>query len=260
VVNDISNTKQRQQAALPLWAIAFFALTLATLAIGFYQAMTAPKEATMGNLYRVFFWHFPHTILSLIFPYLNTVASFAYLYFRSRNIERAAAADAFALASAELTVLYSTIGLATGMIWGRAAWGIWWAWDPRLTTYLLLWLLYVSYLLVRRFAASGQTAIISAVLGIFAAIDIPICYMSIRWWRTQHPAPVFGGGADSGIDPSMYPAVLWNLTAWAMWGALILGVRYVVERRRQQKAAAIALGYLAGDLATNTHLRQEATR
>jgi len=248
VVNEISNTKQRSQASLPTWAIAFFALTLATLALGFFEAMTAPKEATMGNLYRVFFWHFPHTILSLIFPYLNTVASFAYLYFRSRNIERAAASDAFALASAELTVLYATIGLATGMLWGRAAWGIWWAWDPRLTTYLLLWLLYVSYLLVRRFSASGQTAIISAVLAIFAAIDIPICFMSIRWWRTQHPAPVFGGGPDAGIDPSMVPAVLWNLAAFTLWGAFLLGLRYALERRRQRHANALALGFLTEDL------------
>ena len=179
---------------MPKWALAYFGLTLVVMAYGFYAAMTAPKEATMGNLYRVFFYHFPHTILSFVFPYLNCGASFLYLYWRNRNVERAAAADAFALASAEITVLYASIGLATGMLWGRAAWGIWWAWDARLTTYLLLWLLYVSYLLVRRFSATGQTAVISAVLAIFAAIDIPICFMSIRWWRTQHPSAVFGGG------------------------------------------------------------------
>jgi heme exporter protein C len=245
------NTSKPQSTSpnrLPPWAVAFLALTLATLAIGFYKAMTAPTEATMGNLYRVFFWHFPHTILSLIFPYLNCLASFAYLFYRNRNIERAAASDAFALASAELTVLYASVGLATGMLWGRAAWGIWWAWDARLTTYLLLWLLYVSYLLVRRFSASGQTAIVSAVLAIFAAIDIPICFMSIRWWRTQHPAPVFGGGQDSGIDPSMVPAVLWNLTAWALWGIFLLGLRYALERRRQRHNNVLALDFLTDDL------------
>jgi heme exporter protein C len=235
---------------MPKWALAWFALTLIVLAIGFYTAMTAPREATMGNLYRVFFYHFPHAVLSYIPPYLNCIASFAYLYYRSRNIERAAAADAFAVASAEVTVLYVSIGLATGMLWGRAAWGIWWAWDARLTTYLLLWLLYVSYLLVRRFSASGQTAIVSAVLAIFAAIDIPICYMSIRWWRTQHPAPVFGGGPDAGIDPSMLPAVLWNLVGWAMWGAFLLGMRYAIERRRQRRSNAQALGFLGDEPGT----------
>jgi heme exporter protein C len=222
-------------------------VTLLVLAFGFYKAMTAPTEATMGNLYRVFFYHLPHTILSFVFPYLNCIASFLYLFWRSRNVERAAAADAFAVASAEVTVLYSSIGLATGMLWGRAAWGIWWAWDARLTTYLLLWLLYVSYLLVRRLSATGQTAVVSAVLAIFAAIDIPICFMSIRWWRTQHPAPVFGGGSDSGIDPSMAPAVLWNLIGWALWGAFVLGLRYAIERRRQRQAAAYALSFMTAE-------------
>src|SRR6202012_5122954 len=173
------------------------------MAFGFYKAMTAPTEATMGNLYRVFFYHLPHTILSFVFPYLNCIASLLYLVWRNRNPSRALAADAFALASAEVTVLYASIGLATGMLWGRAAWGIWWTWDARLTTYLLLWLLYVSYLLVRRLTTGDQKAVLSAVLAIFAAIDIPICFMSIRWRRTQHPAPVCGGDADSGIDKHM---------------------------------------------------------
>jgi heme exporter protein C len=233
---------QRFPGRFPLWATLYLALTFAVLIVGFYEAMTAPKEATMGNLYRVFFYHFPHAILSFVFPYINCVAAFLFLFWRRNNAQRALKADALALASAELTVLYASVGLATGMIWGRAAWGIWWTWDPRLTTYLLLWLLYVSYLLLRRLTTGDQKAVFSAVLAIFAAIDIPICFMSIRWWRTQHPAPVFGGGADSGIDKHMLPAVFWNLAAWAMWGAFLLGLRYAVERRRQHQledAAAI---------------------
>ncbi len=218
----------------PLWASLYLALTFAVLAIGFYEAMTAPKEATMGNLYRIFFYHFPHTILSFVFPYMNCAAAFLFLLWRRSNAQRALKADAFALASAELTVLYASVGLATGMLWGRAAWGIWWTWDARLTTYLLLWLLYVSYLLLRQLTSGDQKPVLSAVLAIFAAIDIPICFMSIRWWRTQHPAPVFGGGADSGIDPHMLPAVFWNLAAWAMWGGFAVGLRYAIERRRQR--------------------------
>ncbi|MGC9199640.1 MAG: cytochrome c biogenesis protein CcsA [Acidobacteriaceae bacterium] len=238
--------KNTQQAngTMPTWARLWLGLTLIVLVYAFYQAMAAPREATMGNLYRVFFYHLPHAILSFVFPYLNLAASFLYLFWRRRNVERAAAADAFAVAAAEVTVLYASIGLATGMLWGRAAWGIWWAWDARLTTYLLLWLLYVSYLLVRSVSATGQTAMIAAVLSIFAAIDIPICFMSIRWWRTQHPAAVFGGGANSGIDPSMAPAVIWNMVAWAMWGAFVLGLRYAIERRHQQASNAQALGIL----------------
>jgi heme exporter protein C len=232
------NNNRSQSQRFPLWAAFYLAVTFVVLAIGFYAAMTAPKEATMGNLYRVFFYHFPHTILSFVFPYLNCIAAFLFLYWRGRNAQRALAADAFAVASAEVTVLYASVGLATGMLWGRAAWGIWWTWDARLTTYLLLWLLYVSYLLLRKLTSGDQKAIFSAVLAIFAAIDVPICFMSIRWWRTQHPAPVFGGGADSGIDPHMLPAVLWNVAAWAMWGAFVLWLRYAIERRRQRLAAA----------------------
>ena len=222
----------RSNALLPVSLL----LALAVMAMGFYQAMTAPTEATMGNLYRVFFYHFPHAIESFIFPYLNCGASLLFLFWRGRNTSRAQAADAFAVASCELTVLYTTVGLATGMLWGRAAWGIWWTWDPRLTTYLLLWLLYVSYLLLRRFARNESVSLVAAVLAIFAALDIPICYMSIRWWRTQHPSPVFGGGADSGIDPAMYAAVWWNLAAFALWGAVLLGWRYALERRAQHAA------------------------
>ncbi len=106
-------------------------------------------------------------------------------------------------------------------------------WDPRLTSMLLLWLLYVSYLVLRRFSSTGQTQTLAAVLSIFAAVDVPIVYMSIRWWRTQHPAPVFGGGPDSGLDKSMMPAFTSNILAWFMWGVFILGFRYALERRRQ---------------------------
>ncbi|MDE1155473.1 MAG: cytochrome c biogenesis protein CcsA [Acidobacteriaceae bacterium] len=228
-------------------ALPSLVVCLAVMAFGFYQAMAAPTEATMGNLYRVFFYHFPHTILSFLFPYLNCGASLLYLAWRKNNPVRAAKADAFAVASCELTVLYTTIGLATGVLWGRAAWGIWWTWDARLTTYLLLWLLYVSYLLLRRLSNGNTTPLLAAVLAIFAAVDIPICFESIRWWRTQHPAPVFGGGQDSGIDPSMVPAVLWNVAAFLLWGLFLLGCRYALERRRQAQQIGDSYELLAAD-------------
>jgi len=114
---------------------------------------------------------------------------------------------------------------------------MWWTWDARLTTTLVLWLIYVSYLLLRRFAAGPQMQTLAAVLGIFGALDVPIVYMANRWWRTQHPAPVFGGGQDSGMDPTMVGALLWNMLAWLLWGVLILAFRYRVERRQQKIAA-----------------------
>lgn len=220
----------------------WFALTLTALVIGFRQAIfIAPTEATMGNVQRIFYYHVPSAMLALFFPYINFIASVAFLYLRRRNPWKALAADAVAVAAAEVTLVFTSICLVTGMLWGRASWGIWWAWDARLTSLLLLWLLYVAYLMTRRLSSAGQTSTIGAVLSIFAAIDVPIVYMSIRWWRTQHPAPVFGGGPGSGIDPSMRPAFGWNVLAWAMWGIFILAVRFVLERRRQRLEQETAL-------------------
>jgi heme exporter protein C len=216
---------------------------VAVLVVGFREAIfLAPTEATMGNLQRIFYYHLAHAILSLVFPYVNLVASLAFLYWRRRDPLKALSADALAVASAEVTVLYAGICLATGMLWGKPAWGIWWAWDARLTTELILFLLYVSYLLLRRFSPTGQVGVLSAVLAIFAGIDVPIVFMSIRWWRTQHPAPVFGG--DGSIDPGMVPAVLWNLAGWAMFGIFLIAFRFALERRRQlaeQDAALLAI-------------------
>lgn len=219
----------------------WFLATLAVLAYGLRWALfISPKDAEQGNVGRIFFYHVPHAMLSLVFPYLNFIASVAYLFLRRSKPTAALIADAWAIASAEIAVVYTSICLVTGMLWGRAAWGIWWAWDARLTSLLLLWLLYVAYLMTRRLSSTGQTSTVAAVLSVFAAIDVPIVWMSIRWWRTQHPAPVFFGGPDSGMDKSMLPAFGWNIVAWSMWGVFILGVRFALERRRQH-AASLAI-------------------
>ena len=211
----------------------WLALSLVVMVIGFRQAIfVAPTEATMGNVQRIFYYHVPHAIWALIFPYLNLAGSVAFLYLRRRNPLAALSADAFAVASAEVTVVYATVGLITGMLWGRAAWGIWWTWDARLTTFLLLWLLYVAYLMTRRLSSTGQTSTLGAVLAVFAAIDVPIVYFSIQWWRTQHPSPVLTG--DGELDPHMKVAFLWNLLAWGMWGIFLVGLRFAMERRRQR--------------------------
>jgi len=222
--------------------VVWLALTLAAIAYATRLALVvAPTEATMGNVQRIFYYHVPTSMLSLLFPYVNLVASLFYLYWRRRDPLRALAADAVAIAAAEVTVVYSSLCLLTGMLWGRAAWGIWWTWDARLTSMLLLWLLYVSYLMLRKLSSTGQTQTLAAVLSVFAAIDVPIVYMSIQWWRTQHPAPVFFGGPDSGIDPSMMPAFGWNVLGWAMWGVFLLMFRYALERRRQESEQEAAL-------------------
>ncbi len=225
----------------------WFAATLLVLAESFRQAIfLVPTEATMGNIQRIFYWHVTEATLGCVFPYVNLVASLGFLYLRRKNPFHALTADALAVASAEVTVLFVSIGLITGMLWAKPVWGIWWTWDARLTTYFLLWLLYVSYLLVRRFTPVGQTSTLAAVLSIFAAVDVPITFMSIRWWRTQHPAPVFGG--EGHLDKSFYPAVFWSLAGWTMWGILVCAFRFALERRRQIAEQEAALHSIEASL------------
>jgi heme exporter protein C len=213
------------------WMLCGFSLAL--LAWGFYEAIfVAPVEATMGQVYRIFYWHVPINIAAEIFPYANMIASIVYLFVRRTKPELAAKLDALAIASAEVTVLYVGLGLGSGMLWGRPVWGIWWAWDARLTSYLMLFLLYVSYLLVRRFSGGSQGPVIGAVISVFAGIDVPIVYMSIQWWRTQHPAPVLTG--EGSLDRTMWGPLLWNFAAWACWGITMVWARYAILRRQQQ--------------------------
>jgi heme exporter protein C len=230
-------------------AIAWVALTLAVIAYATRAGLLlAPTEATMGNVQRIFYYHVPTAMLSLLFPYINFAASLFYLYWRRPEPLKALTADAVAVASAEVTIVYASICLVTGMLWGRPVWGIWWTWDARLTSMLLLWLIYVSYLMVRKFSSTGQTHTLAAVLSIFAAIDVPIVYFSIYWWRTQHPSPVFFGGPDSGIDKSMRPAFWLNVLGWAMWGIFLVCFRYAVERRRQEAEQDAALQAIEASL------------
>jgi len=221
---------------------AYLLITVALLGWAYYQAIyVAPNDALQGEIYRIFFYHVSIAMDSSVFFIVSLAGSIGYLTYRHNRPEWAQIADAWAVSGAEVAVVYCTIVLTTGPIWGRRAWGIWWTWDARLTTTLVLWLIYVSYLLLRRFAAGPQMQTLAAVLGIFGALDVPIVYMSNRWWRTQHPAPVFGGGPDSGIkDPQMLAAWGWNLLAWLAWGLLILALRYHVEREHQRIVAAEA--------------------
>ena len=137
------------RSVIPRIATAvWFAVTLVVLAVGFRQAIfLVPTEATMGNVQRIFYYHLPSAILGMVFPYINCAASLAFLYWRRRDPWKALGADALAVASAEMTVIFVSIGLLTGSLWAKPAWGIWWAWDARTTTYLVLWLLFVSYLI-----------------------------------------------------------------------------------------------------------------
>jgi len=216
--------------AFPILAI----LTAALLSYGLYQALVvAPTEKTMGDVQRIFYYHVPSAWTGGVLFFVNFVASIAYL------VRRNTKADALALASAEVGVLFCTIVLVTGPIWARPVWGIWWTWDLRLTLTLVLWLIYVSYLLLRRFSTSGQTPVIAAVLAILGTLDIPLVYFSIWFFRTQHPQPVIGGGGS--IDPRMLHAFFVNLIAFTCFGALVCWSRYRLEILRREVEETQAL-------------------
>ena len=165
---------------------------------------------------------------------INFVASIAYLI--RRNVK----ADIVALVSAEVGVVFCTVVLVTGPIWARPVWGIWWTWDLRLTLTLVLWLIYVSYLVLRRFSTSSQTPVLAAVLAIFGALDVPLVYFSIWFFRTQHPSPVIGGGGS--LDPGMGRVLLINWAAFLCLAWLVCWTRYRLEvlKREVEEAQALA--------------------
>src|SRR5258706_404989 len=140
---------------------------------------------------------------------------------------------------AEIGVVFCTIVLITGPIWARPVWGIWWTWDARLTSTLLMWLIYISYLILRRFSTGGQTPLLAAALAVFGFADVPFVYLSIRYFRTQHPQPVIGGGGS--LHPAMWHALLYNWLAVSAPAALLCWFRYQLERKQRDVEETLAL-------------------
>ena len=209
-------------------------LTAALLSYALYEALiVAPTEQTMGDVQRIFYYHVPSAWTAFILFSINFVASVVYLIRRSNK------ADIVALVTAEVGVVFCTVVLVTGPIWARPVWGIWWTWDLRLTLTLVLWLIYVSYLVLRRFSSSGQTPLLAAVLAIFGALDVPLVYFSIWFFRTQHPQPVIGGGGS--IDPRMLHVLLINWLAFSCFAALVCWSRYRLEALKREVDETLAL-------------------
>ncbi len=210
--------------------VALTAVAAALVIYAGYAALfVAPDERTMHEVQRIFYFHLPAWINSFTAFAIVFVANIAYLATRRPKW------DALGVAAAEVGVAACSIGLITGPLWARPVWGIWWTWDARLTTTFILWLLYVSYLLLRGLIEDPQRrASLSAVFGIFAFLDVPLVYMSNRLWRTQHPQPVILGGQGSGLDPTMAKVLL--VCVIAMFGVMLLVLtdRYRLERLRYE--------------------------
>jgi heme exporter protein C len=198
-------------------------LTAILLAYALYEALVvAPTDALQGDVYRIIYYHVPSAWTAFLLFLINFVASIIYL------IRRNPTADMLALVCAEVGVVFCTVVLVTGPIWARPVWGIWWApGDIRLTSTLVLWLIYVSYLMLRRFSSGSQTQVLAAALAVFGALDVPLVYFSIWFFRTQHPQPVIGGGGS--MDPRMLHVLLLNWLAFLCFAFLVCWSRYRLE-------------------------------
>src|SRR6201985_2810291 len=160
----------------------WLAFTVGLLGYAFYQGMyVAPTEATMGDIQRIFYYHFPSAMMTFLFFFISFTASIVYLASRRNHPQRALNADAAALAAAEMGMVFCTLVLIQDPLWARPVWGIWWTWDARLTSTLVLWLIYASYLLLRKFSIGGPNPVLAASLAIFGCIDAVFVFGAIRW-------------------------------------------------------------------------------
>jgi heme exporter protein C len=208
--------------------VFFAAVAVGLVVAGAYAALLiAPTERTMGDLQRIFYFHAATAWAGMDAFFVCFVANLLYVG------KRRQAFDSVAVASAEVGLVCITVVLITGPIWAKPAWGIWWTWDARLTSTFVLWLLYIAYLLLRSLIEEpDRRALLSSLFGIFAYVDVPLVFFSIRWWRTQHPAPVIMGGPGSGLDPTMNKVFFFNVLAMHVLALFLIVERYALEKMK----------------------------
>ena len=194
------------------------ALMAITLYMIFYWV---PTEANLGISQRIFYFHVPLGIIGLIAIVVVAIASAVFLFRPDRRW------DDLAHSVAELGMIFATLILVTGAIWAKPVWGVWWTWDPKLTTTLILWFIYAAYLMLRAYGPKGtQGARYAAVIALVGAIDAPIIYYVTEIWRNAHPDLVIGPLAESdALTPRMSTTLLVSMVAF-----LVLSVYLVMER------------------------------
>jgi len=196
-------------------------LSAMALAIGLVLAFgVAPRETSQGNVQRIMYVHPPLAWVAYVAFAVVAAASIAYL------VRRRPAADRLAHASAEVGVLFTGLAIATGSIWGKPTWGTWWTWDARLTSVAILFVMYVGYLLLRSTIEDRERAArYCAVLGIVAALDMPLVHFSVYWWRTLHQPPsLMKPGGFSGSPAILWPLLV-NLAAFTLLYAYLVAKR-----------------------------------
>ncbi len=185
----------------------------------------APTERTMGLIQRIFYFHVASAWLSFFAFFIVFVASLFFLAKRNRYW------DIFASSSARIGFIFCTLVIITGPIWAKPVWGIWWTWDARLTSTFILWLMYMGYVMMRDYIYDPlKRGMLSAVIGIIGFLNVPFVYMSIRWWRTQHPQPVMGGDEGSGLDPDMRLTLFISLGAFTLLYIFLMRQIIRIER------------------------------
>ena len=202
-----------------------FALVLAATAAMFAYApvmvANAPFESTMGLVQKIFYFHVPAWFAMFTGAFMCGIASGVYLFKGSRD------ADHYAVTGAEIAVVFGLIGLITGPLWARKAWGVWWEWDVKLTLALIVWLTFLAYLILRRYGGPGSEKLAAGV-GLFGAANVPFVYYSVNWWRTIHPKTTVVPTLGPGMRGTFWFCVL----AFMLLTALIVAARVRLERQR----------------------------
>ena len=172
----------------------------------------APTEQVMGNIQRLFYFHLPTVWVGFLAFFIVFVSSIAYL------LKRDPVWDRRAYAAGEAGVVFLTVAIVTGAIWAKPVWGVWWIWDPKLTTTFILWVIYIGYMMVRAYAPSGERgARWAAVVGIVGFVDVPIVYYASELWRSLHPELVTGPFAETGgLEAAMRTTLYFSLFAFTL--------------------------------------------
>jgi heme exporter protein C len=215
----------------PRWFTAVLALT-AVLGPALLYAVfaVAPVEARMGIVQKIFYVHVPSANAMYLGFIVAAVASAVYLAKRDDRW------DAIAVAGAEVGMLFCAIVLITGPLWARKAWGVYWTWDPRLTSTLLAGMIFTAYIALRSFGTTGEAERrFAAALAIIGLLDIPVIKYSVQRWRGTHPTVISGKGG--GIHADMVPALLLGFGTFALLAVALITLRYRIERTRQQLQA-----------------------
>jgi len=188
-----------------------------------FLVMNAPYESTMGLVQKIFYFHAPIGMVMFLSAFVCGIAGLLYLMRRDPRY------DHVSFAAAEITVLLGTLVLITGPLWARKAWGVWWDWDPRLTSSLLLWMIFVAYLLLRRYGGPGSERL-SAGVALFGAANVPFVYVSVNVWRTLHPKTT----VVPSLGPGMREAFWFCFVAFLVLYVLVLAARVRLERQRAE--------------------------